>query len=486
MADDLDDDGFSDFNDFDEIAVPAIMAPPPAFDWSPEQRHALAEISLWRNEPCSQLFRLFGVAGSGKTTITREIARGVKGEVLFCAFTGKAALVMRSMGCRGAQTIHSSIYRPVSELEAEAKLLKISMDMLARNPQDADTIKAASNKWGTTDPWALETQLMALRNRIEKGPQWSLRERIDPEPDVIICDECSMVNEALALDLMSFGHKILVIGDPFQLPPVRGPGYFIDAEPDAMLREVHRQALGNPIITMATTVRKEGALALATGQYGASSYTRQTLADSIATLMEADQALCGTHKTRHFCNAMIRETKGYDPEPMPTPGEKIICCHNNKDLGLLNGSMWRVISCHPAGDYFRAKIEPWEVALRCEEAKLDVFMHREPFAGGEPVPEDKRDAEHFDWGYVITVHKAQGSQWPRVAVINDSWPGKDRFQDRWMYTAITRAQESVTIIKPQAAAQRLVASPARRPARAAARAPLTGFPARPKGLANRR
>jgi exodeoxyribonuclease-5 len=193
-----------------------------------------------------------------------------------------------------------------------------------------------------------------------------------------------------------------------------------------------------------------------------------------------------TRATRHFCNAMIREAKGYDPEPMPTPGEKIICCHNNKNLGLLNGSMWRVIRCKRAGEYFRAEIEPWEVALRCEEAKLNVFMHREPFNAGEPVAEDKRDAEQFTWGYCITVHKAQGSQWPHVAVINDSWPGPDRFQDRWMYTAITRAQERVTIIKPQAAARRLVASPARRPARAAARAPLTGFPARPKGLANRR
>ena len=113
-------------------------------------------------------------------------------------------------------------------------------------------------------------------------------------------------------------------------------------------------------------------------------------------------------------------------------------------------------------------------------------MHPEPFAGGEPAPEDKFDAEEFTWGYVITVHKAQGSQWPRVAVINDSWPGKDRFQDRWMYTAITRAQERVTIIKPQAAARRLVPAMRAAPVARAPRAPLTGFPARPKGLANRR
>src|SRR6516164_7176032 len=143
MADDLDDDDFSDFDDFDEIAVPAIMAPPPAFDWSPEQRYALGEISMWRNEPDSQIFRLFGYAGTGKTTIVKEIARRAEGEVLFCAFTGKAALVMRSMGCAGAATIHSSIYRPVSELIEEAKSLKTCVEMLRENAQDAAAIKAA-------------------------------------------------------------------------------------------------------------------------------------------------------------------------------------------------------------------------------------------------------------------------------------------------------------------------------------------------------
>ena len=71
----------------------------------------------------------------------------------------------------------------MSEVEAEAKALKLCMDMLARNPQDEHAIKSAA-QWGTTDFWALETKLMALRNRIEKGPLWSLRERIDPEPDI--------------------------------------------------------------------------------------------------------------------------------------------------------------------------------------------------------------------------------------------------------------------------------------------------------------
>ena len=110
-------------------------------------------------------------------------------------------------------------------------------------------------------------------------------------------------------------------------------------------------------------------------------------------------------------------------------------------------------------------------------------MHAEPFAGRMVLPEDRFDAEEFDWGYAITVHKAQGSQWPHVVLINDSWPGRERFQDRWLYTGITRAQERVTIIKPRAAER------PRPSARAEARrlAPADNFfTMKPKGLAHRR
>jgi exodeoxyribonuclease-5 len=233
------------------------------------------------------------------------------------------------------------------------------------------------------------------------------------------------------------------------LPPVKGAGYFIDAEPDAMLTEVHRQAYGNPVTYLATVVRESGIWGLLPGKFGESRITRQPLADTLETFLAADQVLCGRNATRRTLNAMIRAAKGYDPEPMPTPGEKIICLRNNRKLGLLNGSMWNVVSCWRNGDYFEADIEPWDEADRSDDSVQRVVMHTDYFAGGEPMPEDKFDAHEFDWGYAITVHKAQGSQWPRVAIVNDSWLGEDRFQDHWMYTAITRAQESVHIIKPR-------------------------------------
>ncbi len=80
--------------------------------WSPQQDRALAAVAAWMKHGEPQVFRLFGYAGVGKTTLARQLAEDVDGEVAFAAYTGKAALVLRSKGCKGARTIHSLIYRP--------------------------------------------------------------------------------------------------------------------------------------------------------------------------------------------------------------------------------------------------------------------------------------------------------------------------------------------------------------------------------------
>src|ERR687894_2958789 len=174
--------------------------------WSPQQDSALKAVAEWlrRGEP--QVFRLFGYAGTGKTTLARHIAEGVEGEVAFGAYTGKAALVLRSKGCSEASTIHSMIYRS--------------------------------------------------RESDEGGPQFVLnRQSAAAKADLIIIDECSMVDEELGRDLLSFRRPVLVLGDPAQLPPVKGGGFFTEREPDAMLTEVHRQAQDSPIIRLSMAVR---------------------------------------------------------------------------------------------------------------------------------------------------------------------------------------------------------------------------------------
>src|SRR5262245_21304802 len=98
------------------VSVSNAIRHPPMPVFTPHQDAALSSVAAWLkarpgegNTP--QIFRLFGYAGTGKTTLARHVAEGVDGKVLFAAFTGKAALVMRSKGCFGAITIHSLIYK---------------------------------------------------------------------------------------------------------------------------------------------------------------------------------------------------------------------------------------------------------------------------------------------------------------------------------------------------------------------------------------
>src|SRR5262245_64353128 len=185
--------------------------------FAPQQDEALKAVSQWLKEGRSPLFRLFGYAGTGKTTLARYFAEHVDGEVLFAAFTGKAAQVLRSKGASNAKTIHSLIYRPRGEEEVE------------------DEVTGKTNI----------------------APMFSLnRQSPVAKASLIVIDECSMVDEALGKDLLSFGTKVLVLGDPGQLPPVSGGGFFTEQEPDFLLTEIHRQARDNPIIHLAMQIRR--------------------------------------------------------------------------------------------------------------------------------------------------------------------------------------------------------------------------------------
>src|SRR5438876_2861408 len=211
--------------------------------FTPHQDAALRAASAWlkaaRGRP--SIFRLFGYAGTGKTTLAKHLAESIDGKVLFAAFTGKAACVMRSKGCQGATTIHSLIYK-------------------ARDSGQ-------------------ETPTFELWN---KAPASHAK--------LIIIDECSMVDAELARDLMSFGVPLLVLGDPAQLPPIQGGGFFTDAEPDAMLTEVHRQARDNPIVRLSMDIR-EGK-SLTQGLYGETQVVGRADLDP-KRVIGADQVLVG-------------------------------------------------------------------------------------------------------------------------------------------------------------------------------------------------
>jgi exodeoxyribonuclease V len=360
-------------------------------EWSPQQDAALKAVSFWLKRGKPQVFRLFGYAGSGKTTLARAIADELEGDVLFGAFTGKAALVMRSKGCRDARTIHSMIYRT----------------------RETDT----------------EEPSFVLN---EDGPA--------SKAELIIVDECSMVDEELGRDLLSFGKSVLVLGDPAQLPPIKGGGFFTEAEPDAMLTDVHRQAADNPIIRLSMLIRDGGRLT--PGRYGESRIISRDLIDA-EQVKAADQVLVGLNRTRRAYNRRIRELLER-AGAMPEPGDKLVCLKNDRKKGLLNGSLWNV---QTAGTVRRKKIRMTVVPEEDSTHKpLRIGVLPEFFTSEEEIPYAlRRDSDEFDYGYALTVHKAQGSQWDNVVLFDESGAFRNH-SARWLYTAVTRAAETLTVV----------------------------------------
>ena len=364
--------------------------------FTPHQDEALKATAAWlKARPGSpgtpQVFRLFGYAGTGKTTLARHLAEGVDGDVAFGAFTGKAALVMRRKGCVDASTIHSMIYR--------------------------------------------------ARDSGEETPSFDLwDESPAAKASLIVIDECSMVDAELGRDLLSFGVPVLVLGDPAQLPPIQGAGFFTEAEPDAMLTEVHRQAADDPIIHMSMAVR-EGEW-LEPGRYGESEVVRKAALDP-ARVLAADQALVGRNVTRRSYNVRLRERRGFS-DPLPQADDKLVCLRNNRRKGLFNGGLWMVKTRGAArASTLSFRLQPDEGVGRV----VKVSVRRECFTGGieELDWQQRKRHDEFDYGYVLTVHKAQGSQWDDVVLFDESFAFPDS-RARWLYTGITRAARRLTVV----------------------------------------
>ncbi|MGE4043366.1 MAG: ATP-dependent RecD-like DNA helicase [Acetobacteraceae bacterium] len=371
-----------------------------------EQSAAVRAVVEWYGAKTPQEFYLAGYAGVGKSTIANVAIEEIKDcygitKVATACYTGKAASVLRRKGVKNAQTIHSLIYAP-DETDGSGQV------------------------------------------------SWTLSDASDAaSADLIVLDECSMVDEGIATDLRSFGKKILVLGDPGQLPPIGGQGAFTNREPDIFLREIHRQSAESPILELATLARQ--GLRLPEG-YDSGGVRVLPLTKETQELVYADgtQVICGLNRVRWTYNRRIRTRRGFEGE-RPQEGERLICCKNNRREGLFNGGMGTLLAirhdykgAHGAyefdvlmDDYRRPKTE----------LEVDPVHFDNHFSGGasKKLQLPKKRLEEFDWGYVITCHKAQGSSWDHVTVIDDSaFFRNDRVA--WLYTAITRAETGLTIL----------------------------------------
>lgn len=415
---------------------------------SPQQESAIKAMGDWfTNQPDNQIFYLAGYAGTGKTTLTSHFVESIDGDVLYAAYTGKAALRMQQSGCKGATTIHSLTYHLL--------------------PPDLDELKDVERQIKSISANADTPELRALlaKKRELLQPNFKLNEESPiKDAELLILDECSMIDAEMAKDILSFNTKILVLGDPGQLPPVRGEGFFTAREPDAFLTEIHRQALDSPIIALSKQIRETGDapfwFSKEASRMKNTDYTYASLGQKF------DQIICGTNNNRRRYNLGVRESRGIITT-YPIKGESLICLKNDSKRGLLNGMFAEVTgSPFTAGSILDADEHinnfSFEAKLLLEFGDTkprELILSSVPFLeyadslAAERVPWYMvKDTAQFDFGYAITCHKSQGSEWDNVAVIDDglyTW-GKTAdpvARKRWLYTAVTRAKQKVHIIQ---------------------------------------
>lgn len=401
-------------------------------DWSPQQERALKDVDCWLQATGDkpQVYRLFGYAGTGKTTLARHLVEAVHGSVYFAAFTGKAAHVLAQKGCPNPSTIHKLIYQPKDRGRMKLRELEVERaKLLTQNPV----------------PQALLTQVdkaIAIERVNLKRPMFQLNSDSPlKRAALVVVDEASMVGNMMGEDLLSFGCPILALGDPAQLPPVQDRPFFSPNNPDTMLTEIHRQAADNPIIRMATTIRKGEFLK--PGRYGQSNvFTRSELSrEQLASIIQrTDQLLVGRNATRHASNARMRQLLGRSTS-LPQKGDKLVCLRNDYELGVLNGQLW---TCDEdgVGDEDQVFLQ---LSGESEGDRIQCHAHSAPFYGKEVDSWSRREAQEFDYGYALTVHKSQGSQWDDVVLL-DEWTNQQT-RRQWLYTGVTRAADRITVVK---------------------------------------
>lgn len=373
-----------------------------------------------------------GLAGTGKTflisVIRQELASYFDTRVAFVAYTGKASSVLKSKLIDNNSffrtdfvgTIHSLIYRPEMKYDTKTKRMVIT-------------------RW--------------------------IKKDVLPY-DLIFVDEASMVNKQIWLDLLDYNIPIIAVGDYGQLPPIGDPFNLMD-KPNYLLTEIKRQALDNPIIRLTIDIRNGKSIPY--GFYDQdhkgvftlpwSSENCKNVWDSLDFSSEDIIVLCGKNNSRVRINEMIRKKLGYTIQE-PYPGEKIIFLKNNYTSKVLNGMLGRnLFLLYETKDIYDMTIE-----LDDYEEVYSGLVYNGCF-GKEQYGEELEKLQNLsnkkkimkerkvdtidicDFGYCISVHKSQGSEFKKVVCfVEKSYYWDKQFMQRWLYTAATRAKEKLFLI----------------------------------------
>ena len=365
-----------------------------------------------------------GYAGTGKSTLVRYIIDALNIEedrVCHCAFTGKAAEVLKKKGNKNVATLHRLLYEHIP--------------------------RPAGGFFRKPKPFI--------------------------DYDVIVVDEVSMAPKSL-MELL-FKHRVYVIclGDPFQLPPIDKDedNHLLD-NPHIFLDEIMRQEEDSEIIQLTMKIRNQEPI----DYFNGNEVKIIPYSDlNTGVLQWGDQILTATNAKRQAINNQMRALQGRTGEPVD--GDKIICLRNywedlslngdaliNGTIGILQNSFqtWREIPRFVQSDIRKFDVLVGDLVVpeindvyqmteidrqmiitgeKCCDWRLSYKLGKLRPTYGEIVPKE------FAYAYAITTHKSQGSEWPRVVVLEEKFPFDKVEHARWLYTACTRASERLVLVR---------------------------------------
>lgn len=372
-----------------------------------------------------QVFYIAGAAGTGKTSlvmsIIEDLGLDLHYEVAFATFTGKASLVLRQKRIP-ATTIHHLIYR-------------------------------------------LDT------SRSESYPKFKLKKEKElSNYRLFVVDECSMIGNRLWDDLFSFGIPVIILGDINQLPPVGDDSKVATLKPDVILTEILRQDQDNPLIQLSQQVIS-GKVYLEMGNYGDKVFVMEQDQVSDRLMTEADIILCATNRMRDDLNNYYREHLLHINSDLPVDMDKLICRKNAWGLSiqdrysLINGLIGyctQIFRSSSSDPIMYCKFIPeflfepemcdpnhpkyYDKSNFFDELLVDLRPFKIPDATNRQAlikkfnPADQ--TTKFEFGYAITTHLAQGSEWDSVLCFVERI-GNNDFMRKWLYTAITRSSNKL-------------------------------------------
>ena len=379
-------------------------------------------VERWK---CGEKYTVIsGYAGTGKSTLVKFIIAALDvspDKVAYASFTGKAAEVLRKKGNKNAMTMHRLLYESIP--------------------------KPAGGYFHKPKP------------------------RLDYT--IVVVDEISMVPKTLVNQLFSHQVYVICLGDPFQLPPIDKDedNHLLD-HPHIFLDEIMRQEADSEIIQLTMKIREQKPLDLFKGSE-VQVLPKSSLNSGM--LLWADQIITATNASRGRINNQVRELLGKGPEP--EDGDKIICLRNywenfnlqadplvNGTVGILTNSYRDTVKIPPFAA-IGSNIKEFDVLYGDFCANESVYemvdIDRNMLITGEKTLDWRLEyklgkmrqrigniiPKEFAYGYAITCHKSQGSSWPQVLVIEETFPFVKEEHYRWLYTACTRAESKLVVIR---------------------------------------